>query len=93
MSTQQIEPKADFLLHEKQSDEKGRRRTFAAIKTGKQGMTMTIGISTCGPRDTFVKSRGRQIAIGRAMKNPVMKVRIRQGQNPRDVFYRAIGKL
>lgn len=93
MSTQTNELKADFLMHEKQSDSKGRRRTFAAIKTGKSGMTMKIGVSTCGPRDSFTKALGRKIATGRAIKNPILTVRIRKGQDEREVFYRAVSKL
>lgn len=79
----------NLIMHEKTTNEKGQRRTIAAKVIDNK---MSIGVSICGPRDQFNKKLGRVIATGRAEKNPVKQIRIRTGEDPRVVFFRAIKK-
>lgn len=87
MSTQTT---MNFLFHEKEVNEKGQRRTIAAVVTNN---TMSIGISICGPRDNFNKKLGRVIATGRANKKPFKLISINNNDNPRDLFFDAVKTL
>lgn len=42
--------------------------TFAGIK---QNGELRVGFARCSPKDQFCKKKGRDIAKGRAIKNPV----------------------
>jgi hypothetical protein len=54
------------VVHSKPNNARALRSTGVAI-TQKDGTTH-IGIAVCGPKDTFVKTTGRNIAYGRAIQ-------------------------
>jgi hypothetical protein len=56
-------------------DSTKKRATIAGV-INRDDNTMSFGISTCSKRDQFVKSKGRVIAQGRAIKRPVITVNI-----------------
>jgi len=79
-----------FLFHEKETNSKGQRRTFAGkISNG----VMNIGISTCGRNDQFIKERGRVIALGRADKKPSMTITVDNNTDTRDLFFSTVKTL
>jgi len=79
-----------FLFHEKETNSKGQRRTFAGkISNG----VMSIGVSTCGRNDQFIKERGRVIALGRADKKPSVTVTIDNNTDIRELFFSTVKSL
>lgn len=61
-----------FIFHSKPI--KKRRYTVAGVLS-QDGKTLSIGSAVfCSTKkDTFTKKRGREIAVGRAIKNPIVK--------------------
>ena len=87
-STQQSQK--TFLFHEKSKNAKGQRKSVAGIVEGNQ---LRIGISTCGPKDQFVKKLGHKISMARAEKKPSKVIYLDGEQSTRDVFFDALKAL
>lgn len=88
-STQQSEQKT-FLFHERSKNSKGQRRSVAGIVEGNQ---LRIGVSTCGPKDQFIKKLGNKISMARAEKKPSKTITLDADQSARDVFFESLSSL
>ena len=63
---------------------KGQKRTTVSgvLSNG----ILRIGISTCSLKDQFIKSKGREIALGRALENPEVICTLNEDENPLAIF-------
>lgn len=86
----QLKQKSNFLVHDKQANSEGIRRTVSGVVDRNW---LRIGISSVGPKQKFVKKLGNTIATGRAQKNPDHMIKINKDSDVRELFFSSLSDL
>ena len=79
-----MEKESRHLFHYN-SPESKRRLTVCGVVKNNQ---IHFGYTICSPKDAFTRKRGREIAVGRAIKRPIVTVPIIENQPLGKSFYR-----
>lgn len=79
-----MENRKEVFMHTKTKKPNKSKKTVAGI-INFDNRTVCFGVAQCCKQDTFLKSKGRSIAIGRATKCP-FTLTYTEEQNPFEVF-------
>lgn len=73
-----------FVFHTQPQEGTNVRVTVVGVL--KENNEMSIGVSRCSKKDQFIRKLGRNIATGRALKNPMVVIDFQPKPNQGELF-------
>lgn len=73
-----------FTFH----DPDKRYTVVGSVINNENNKTMSFGVSIRNRKDHFNRKMGRQIAMGRAFKNPLFVLDLHEGEDVKETFYK-----